>query len=166
MRALLDGALFVVSPTNLLALIAIALFAGRYGRVFVAALAFGIGVASGALVIATAMRNFPAMETQLGLAALTGLFVAAGYRPPFVIPLLLSFAGGEALALNAPPQAITLAGAALSQVATGLAGIALFLLVTLCAAIANHGWQRIALRVAGSWIAASAILVLVLRLAR
>jgi urease accessory protein len=168
MSAALDGALLVLSPTNLLALVAIALFAGQQGaRAGVAfAAVFAIGVAMGAFVIASAYRDFPAALTQLGIAALAGILVAAAYRPPLLVTGILVFAGGEALALNTPPQAITVSGAIASQVGTGVAAVIAFLAIALTASAANRPWHGIALRVVGSWIAASAILVLALRLAR
>ncbi len=75
-------------------------------------------------------------------------------------------AAGVALSLNAPPQAITLRGALASQAGTILAALVLLAAVTFIAARAREPWQRIGVRVVGSWIAASAILVLALRLTR
>jgi hypothetical protein len=168
MTALLDGALLVLQPTNLLALVALALFAGgqgaRAGGAFAAV--FAVGMLLGALVIAAAVRDFPATMTQLGIAALGGIVVAAAYRPPLFVTGLLIFAGGEVLALNTPPQAIRLSDAIASQVGAGSGGVLAFLAIALVASAAERPWQRIALRIIGSWIAASAILVLALRLAR
>ncbi len=168
MSALFDGAQLVLQPTNLLALAALALFAGQQGARAGAAFAavFATGVAVGALVIASAYRNFPAASTQLGIAALGGIFVAAAYRPPSFVTGILVFAGGAALALNTPPQAITLSGAVASQIGTGLGGVLAFLAIALAASAADRSWHRIALRVIGAWIAASAILVLTSRIAR
>jgi urease accessory protein len=168
MNVAIDGTLLALSPTNLLALLAVALFAHQYGvrAIIGLTLAFAIGVAVGSLLIAGAVRSYPAVETQLGIATVAGIFAAAAYRPPLFIVVMVVFAEGEGLALNTPPQAITLSGAAMSQIASGVAGMAIFLLVALCAVAADQSWRRIALRILSSWIAASAILVLALRLAR
>jgi len=78
----------------------------------------------------------------------------------------LAFAIGIALALNTPPQAVTIPGAIAAQLGTGMATLAVMGLVTFVAAETDKDWQRIGIRIVGSWIAASAILVIALRLAR
>jgi urease accessory protein len=100
------------------------------------------------------------------LAAIAGLIVAIGRPLPQVIQIALAFAIGVALALNAPPQAITIPAAIAAQITTGIAALAALGLVALVTSKAENGWQRIGIRIVGSWIAASAILVLALRLAR
>ena len=52
------------------------------------------------------------------------------------------------------------------KIGTGLAGFVVLLTIALVAIAANQPWQQIALRIIGSWIAASAILVLALRFVR
>jgi len=166
MNAALDGLMLLLQPTNLLALVAVALFAGRQGARAGAAFAvFAIGYVLGSLVIAAAVRDFPAAATQLGIAALGGIVLAAAYRPPLFVTGILTLAGGAALALNTPPQAIRLSDAIASQIGTGLGAVVAFLAIALIASAANRPWPSIAPRVIGSWIAASAILVLALRLA-
>jgi hypothetical protein len=166
--AALDGLALAFQPTNLLALVALGLLGGRQSARAGAALAavFAIGDLLGALVIAAAVRDFPAAVTQLGIAALGGIVVAAAYRPPPFVAGLLILAGGAALALDTPPQAIRLSDAIASQVGTGVGAVVAFLAIALTASAATRTWQHIALRVVASWIAASAILVLALRLAR
>ena len=79
---------------------------------------------------------------------------------------VLALAAGVALPLNAPPHEITIAAAIAAQVGFAVAALATFALVALIAMHATRPWQRIGVRIVGSWIAASAILVLALRLAR
>ena len=79
---------------------------------------------------------------------------------------VMSFATGSALPLNAPPHEITIANAVAAQAGLAVAAIAIVALVMVIAMRATRPWQRIGVRIAGSWIAASAILVLALRLAR
>ena len=78
----------------------------------------------------------------------------------------LALAVGVALPLNAPPHEITIPAAIAAQVGFAVAALATFALVALIAMQATRPWQRIGVRIIGSWIAASAILVLALRLAR
>ena len=78
----------------------------------------------------------------------------------------MALAIGAALALNAPPHAITIADAVAAQLGFAFVALAAFSAVALVAMNATRPWQRVGLRIVGSWIAASAILVLVLRLAR
>jgi hypothetical protein len=100
----------------------------------------------------------------LAIAAVAGIIVATAWRPPLPVTGAFTFAGGTALALNAPPQAITLGAAIAAQLATGLAAVIAFVLVFMLAAAACRPWHAIALRIVASGVAASAILVLALRL--
>jgi hypothetical protein len=167
MSAAIDGLMLLLAPTNLLALVAVGLLAGRQGsRVLVSGILFALGLLIGSFAIASAMRDPPAAAALLTIAAVAGIFLAAAYRPPLPIMLVLALAGGTALALNAPPQAITLPGAVVTQLATGVAAVGTFCGVALFAASARAFRHHIALRMVGAWIAASAILVLALRFAR
>ena len=78
----------------------------------------------------------------------------------------MAFAAGFALPLNAPPHEITIGSAMPRKQAWRSAAMAIVALVMAIAMLARRPWQRIGVRIAGSWIAASAILVLALRLAR
>src|SRR5262249_37045967 len=100
------------------------------------------------------------------IAALAGLAVVLAWTPPLLLSSALALGAGAAIAINSPPQALTIANAIKEQIATGVAAVAMFALVTLVAANATRDGQRIGVRIVGSWIAASAILVLALRLAR
>ena len=51
-------------------------------------------------------------------------------------------------------------------IGTGVGASALLIAATMLASRMKEGWARVAARIIGSWIAASAILVLVLRLVR
>ena len=168
MSALLDGFTLALQPTNLLALMALGLLAGRQGtRACIASgLLFAFGLLIGAIAIALALRDPPAAIALLAIAALAGVVVAAAWRPPLLVTGALTFAGGAALTLNAPPQAIMLGAAMASQLATGLGAVIAFTLVALIASQARARWHHVALRIVASWIAASAILALALRLAR
>ena len=168
MSAVLDGAAQVLAPTNLLALAALGLMAGQHTkqlpRVTFALLAAGL--LAGSTLIALAVREPPAAVALLALAAIAGLIVAAARSFPPSVAHPLAFLTGTALALNTPPQAIMTSAAVATQLVTAIAALAAFGVVAAVATKADRGWQRIALRIVGSWIAASAILVLALRLFR
>jgi urease accessory protein len=102
----------------------------------------------------------------LAFAALAGLLVALARPLPHVLGWLLAGAIGVALALNSPPEAILLRDANVTLIGTALgATITLFILVQGTSRL-GHASMRIGGRILGSWIAASAILVLALRLVR
>ena len=75
----------------------------------------------------------------------------------------IAFAAGAALGLDSPPETIFLGEAAVMLIGAACGAVAALALVTLCAAALGRPWQGMALRVAGSWIAAIAALVLALR---
>lgn len=164
MIALVEGAAMMLLPTNLLALVALGLLAGRQGARLAPVILFALGLLAGSLAIAAALRDPPAGMALLHIAAIAAILVAVAWQPR--LSGALAFAGGAALALNAPPQAITLWGAMTSQLGAALAAVIGFVAIALVAAAAQRQWQHVALRVVASWIAASAILALALRFAR
>ena len=92
--------------------------------------------------------------------------VALAIALPQMLAALVAALAGLALSLDSPPQAISLADATTALIGTWFAAMLAFAIVILIAARLTPGWQRIGLRIVGSWIAASAILVLALRFAR
>jgi hypothetical protein len=73
---------------------------------------------------------------------------------------------GVLVPINTPPHEITISSAIAAQIGLATAALVTMGVVTSIAANTARPWQRIGVRIAGSWIAASAILVLALRLAR
>ena len=155
------------TPTHLLAVVALGLLAGQQSKrtPVVTLLAFALGLAIGAIVVATAVRETPAALALLAIAAFAGSIVVVALRTTLVV-YLLALAAGAALALNSPPQALTIPSAVAAQLGTGVAALGTLALVIGIAMQAVRPWQRIGVRIVASWIAASAILVLALRLAR
>jgi hypothetical protein len=161
---LLEGIWQFFVPTHLLAVGALGLLIGQ-GRRAVLLAPFALGFAAGALVIATAVRETPAATALLAVAALAGLLVVLAWTPA-LLGMALAFAAGGAIALNSPPHALTIPAAIAMQLGGAVAASATLALVAFIASRAARPWQRIGVRVVGSWITASAILVLALRLAR
>jgi hypothetical protein len=162
----LDGMTSILLPTHLLALVGLGLMIGQGGQRTIPMAAFALGLAVGLAAIALAVRDTPAAHVLLAVAAFAGIVLAAAWPPPGVIIGFLAFATGAAVALNSPPQAIRIGAAIAMQLAIAVAALIVLALVATIAMHAAQPWQRIAVRIVGSWIAASAILVLALRLAR
>jgi urease accessory protein len=156
-----DGAVhLLLSPEDLLPAFALALLAGlrgaRYGRValFVLPAAWFVGGLAGTVVghgngTAVAVASFlllgvlVAADVRLSLALLTAITMSLGLVHGFV-----NGAGMGQLAVGA-------------QALLGL-GVVLFVLTALVVAFVvqlRQPWSRIAVRVLGSWIAASGLLM-------
>jgi hypothetical protein len=168
MSGVLGGLAQIVAPTNLLALAALGLLCGQNAaRMPRATLtAFALGSFAGSGLVALALRDPPAALSLLVLAAVAGIIAAIARPVPAIVKHALALATGAALALNAPPQAISIPTAVATQLGTGLAALAALTLIAFIAVKAERTWQRIGIRIVGSWIATSAILVLTLRLVR
>ena len=167
MTAFIGGFTQFFIPTHLLAVVAIALLAGQHAprRALLPAM-FAIGLAAGSVAVASAVRETPAALVLLILAACVASLVLIATTPPSWLAGLLALAMGAALPLNAPPHEITIPAAVAAQAGLAIAALAAFAVVTLVALKAERPWQRVGVRIVGSWIAASAILALALRLVR
>lgn len=163
---LADGMMQTVVPIHLLAIVAVGLLGGQIGRSGVIPALFAAGMLAGSLAIALAIRETPSALVLLTMAAFAGIAVAAAIVLPSILTNVLAFATGAALALDAPPQAIGIPAAIGSQVGFGAAALTAFGLIAFIAMRADRPWQRIGVRIIGSWIAASAVLVLALWLTR
>jgi len=147
---------------DLLPAVAMALLAGLNGpaagrrALFILPAAW---LAGGVAGFATGVAPLPAGITSLSFLALGVLTAADRKLPPAVVTALAVALGMVHGWLNGA----AIAGA--GREATGLVGIAgaIFLLVALVAALVvslRRPWTRIAVRVAGSWIAAIGLLLL------
>jgi urease accessory protein len=161
-RGLSDFAL----PTHLLAVVALGLLAGQHAARFplLVLIELAAGVLAGSLAIAMGLGENPAAIALLALAVLCAAGVIVARPIPVPIIGLLGFAVGIALALNAPPQEITRANAIVAQAGLAVAALAVFALIGAITMHATRPWQGIGVRIVAAWIAASAILVLALRL--
>lgn len=168
MTALLGGMTQFFIPSHLLAVVALGLLAGQHAPGFPlrGMATFAIGLIAGSLMVASAIRANPASLGLLTLAAVAAGLVALAWDLSDWLVGLMAFATGSSLPLNAPPHEITIANAVASQVGFAIAAVATLALAIMLALLARHPWQRIGVRILGSWIAASAILVLALRLFR
>ncbi|HKL64160.1 MAG TPA: HupE/UreJ family protein [Woeseiaceae bacterium] len=152
-------------PAHILLILATGLFLGQRGPrenrlalpAFLLAGATGLGLA-GSGVAPDTVRGF-----VLAGAMAMGLLTALGRRAPLALyPAAGAFAG-LFLGLDSAPEALAGRERILALVGTGV-GLNLWLIYACGIAdfFSKKPWQRIGLRILGSWVAASSILVLAL----
>lgn len=151
-------------PAHLMAAVGLALLIGQQRRDHGAVIAYAAAIVAGLGAIALAYVPTRAEQGVLAAAASAGLLVALGRPLPRSAGVLLAAAGGLALALDSPPEAISLRDANLSLLGTAIGAVIVLLALLQVTTRLTRAWQRIGARIVGSWIAASAILVLALRL--
>ena len=153
-------------PAHALVLLALGLLLGQQGRAPVPVIAFAAALAAGLAAIALAVGQTPAGHVVLLAAALIGLLVALAMPLPLAVSTGIAAVTGAALGLDSPPQAISLAEATAMLIGTGLGACGALAILVIAVRALRRDWQRIGMRIVGSWIAASAVLVLALRYAR
>ena len=156
----------LVVPAHVLAIAALALLIGQQGWRRSVPMAYVVAILIGLGAIAMAYVPKFSEEALLTFAAVTGLLVALARPLPQGLGALLAAAMGLSLALDSPPEALVVMQANLTLLGTALGAVVLLLILLRGTARLRHHWQRICARILGSWIAASAILVLALRLVR
>jgi urease accessory protein len=156
----------VFVPAHLLALIGLGLFIGQQNARLLAVLCFAGGVAAGLGAIASAVGQTPANTVLLAAAAITGALTALAFAMPRAVGWLLAAVIGVAIGLDSPPQVISVTEATLMLIGTGIGAVVVLIVIAAAAAALRREWQRIGMRVLGSWTAASAILVLAMRFAK
>lgn len=156
----------VVVPAHLLLLAASGLFLGKQGARVVppAFLLFCVATFSG--LSATVFFTAGIGERYLlGVAAVIGLLLAANLRIPFSLCLIVAALTGLLLGLDTTQTVLIGKAKFFSLLGSGL-GICFLFLYPLAFAdyFGDRKWQKIGVRIVGSWVAASAILVLALSL--
>jgi hydrogenase/urease accessory protein HupE len=167
MSSFLGGLLHPLAvPAHALALLALGLLIGQQGDRLMPQAAFVAGLVAGLIALALAVGATSAADVLLADAALTGLLVALGRPLPTFVSAPLAATAGIALGLDSPPEVISISAATVMLIGTGLGASLALAIVAAGASRLTRAWQRIGTRILGSWIAASAILVLALRYAR
>jgi hydrogenase/urease accessory protein HupE len=155
-------------PAHLMTLVALGLLAGqqsnRHRRGLMALLA--VSLMAGLILVVAAFSPAHQDDVVLAVAAAAGILVAIARPLPAAISVPLIAIAGAALELDSVPQDISMLTAFLALTGTGAAASTVALTVAETTARLRRDWQRIGVRVVGSWIAAGAILAVVLRLAR
>jgi len=149
-------------PAHAMAIVALALLIAPQRHWIREAMAFAVGLMAGLGAIALAYVPTSAENALLVLAAALGLLVAWARPLPWMAVALLGAATGCAIGLDSPPESISVAEANRTLLGTVLSAVALLVVLAWLATLLRRDWQRIGIRVVGSWIAASAIIVLAL----
>lgn len=153
-------------PAHALAVLALGLLIGQqmpqWDRkaplIYVTALAVGLGI----LTFGIVPRH---IELALLLLALgSGGLIALGRVLPEPAGIGLALVTGLTIGLDSPPEVLSIREANFMLIGTGFGATILLILVVEIGSRLTRPWQRIGARVIGSWVAASAILVLALRL--
>jgi hypothetical protein len=158
----------VLTPTHGLALLGLGLLIGQQpaDKRLLPQMLFALALAAALLALALAVGETEAGAVLLAGVALTGALVAAAFRLPILVLGPLAAAIGASIGLDSPPDVVSFQEAIVMLIGTGLgASIALGLVVEGAARVARD-WQRIGVRVLGSWTAASALLAIAVRFAR
>jgi len=153
----------LLAPAHIVALIGLGLLAGHSPAASKSVAAFALGLAAGLGAIAWGVGETPAGDVLLAAAALCGLMAAGGFTTPAWLAAPLALFSGVAFGLDSPPETISLRDAVLMLIGTACGGVVALAATAFAARAVARLWHGIALRVAGSWIAAIAILVLALR---
>lgn len=161
--AFYDGAAHVlVTPADLLVVVAVALLAGQGGPraargvVLVLPLAWLAGGIAGAVTVGLAPPPLWTTASFLAVGALVALDVRLRDAAVVAIALTAGVLHGLANGATMAPQ-----GASMLAIAGALAAVAcLSTIVAAEVTTLRAGWTRIAVRVGGSWIAASGVLML------
>lgn len=151
-------------PEHGLSLLALGLVLGRQQQpvrhagllIFFGALACGLAAA------AVVGEETLAAEVLVAAAGLLGLLVAAAWMPPF-LGLPLAAVAGLTMALDSWPEGRSMGEAVKMLIGSGLGAAAALCIIAEGTVLVHGRAQLIVARVAGSWIAAIAILVLSLR---
>ena len=156
----------LVVPAHLLLLVAAGLFLGKQGSQAIAPslLVFSLFTFGGLLATVFSIKGGGEISL-LVLAAIIGLLICANLRIPIVLCLLFAALTGSLLGLDSAQDVLVGKAKFFSLFGSGL-GICFLFLYPLAFAdyFSNKNWQRIGVRIVGSWVAASAILVLALTL--
>lgn len=155
----------VLVPSHLISLLGLGLVAARgvlSVRMGIIA-AFACGLAGGLGAIAWGVGETPANDVLMAIAAPCGLIAAAGIAMPAWLLAPTALICGIALGLDSPPDVVSLSDALLMLIGTACGGVAALAAAVTAASALSRPWHGVATRVAGSWIAAVAILALALR---
>jgi urease accessory protein len=155
-------------PAHALALVGLGLLIGQDPRRQRAALlvAFVAALIAGIAAIMAAFIFTEGSAVLLAVAGIAGLLVALARPVPMLAGAPLTAIAGAALAFDSVPQEISISATLLALAGTAIGAAIALTLIAEARVSLKPPWLRIGARILGSWIAASAILVLALRLAR
>ena len=153
----------VAVPAHLLGLLALGLFHAQRGR---DSTAEGLPwIAAGCvagLALAHPDAGIAAQILLLCAIAIVGFLVAAAREVPAPLASVLTSAIAFAILMDSAPDATAARDRITALAGTGVAISAAFVWISASLACLHRPWQRIGVRIAGSWTSACAMLVLAL----
>jgi len=158
--------LFVLA--HVLAIVATGLLVGQQmpRSPWFAVSCYAAGLVAGFAAITLAFVPRLAGESLLAAAAVSAALTALARPIPKFLIVVLTLVTGLALGLDSPPHVTSAQEASAILIGTFCGAVILLLVVAEGTIMLWREWQRLGVRVVGSWIAASAIMVLALALAR
>ena len=127
---------------------------------------FIVVLVAGLLILTLGVAVPYAGIVVLMCALIAGVLVALGRPLPEALGCGLAGVTGLAIALDSPPEVVSVREANWMLIGTGFGATILLIVVVEIASRLRPSWTRIGARVLGSWIAAGAILLLALQLVR
>ena len=167
-RGFWGGVLHPVFVTDhVVGILALGLLVGRQERWgFVPLAVYAAALAAGLAAMTTGIVPRFANEAVLGIAMVAGLLVALARSLPQVLGAVLAIVLGLAVALDSPPEVVSVSEANLMLIGTGIGAAVFLIVVALATRQAQARWAKVGIRILGSWIAAVAILAVALRFLR
>jgi urease accessory protein len=158
----------LLMPAHALALVGLGLLIGQQSadRRLLSIAVFALALAGGLGALALAVGETPAGNVLLAGVAVSGILAALAFPVPTCGLAPLAAVMGLALGLDSPPDVVSLLAAYLMLLGSGLSACLALGIASECAVRAARHWQRMGVRVLGSWTAASAMLALAVRLSR
>jgi hydrogenase/urease accessory protein HupE len=154
----------ILNPVHALGLVGLGLFVGGQKGYIIYLMVFAVSVAAGLFAISLGTGATPAETILTAITIVLGLLIALAWSPPEPIAAILVGGAGLVLGLDSPPQAITISEGNLMLAGTEFGACLALAVIAFCAKVATHRLARIGVRILGSWIAASAIMVLAMTL--
>jgi urease accessory protein len=155
-------------PTHAIGILSLGLLIGQqtphWRWPMALAYAAGLGIGFAALIWAFPPRF--STEVLLAATATVGALVALARAVRWFPACVLALAVGITLALDSSPGGISVQQANISIVGTFCGAVILLWVILEVVVIFRREWQKLGMRILGSWIAASAVLVLTWHLAR
>ena len=158
----------VLVPAHALALLGLGLWLGQQDARdrFALLMIFAAALIAGIVAIVAAFAFEDAEIVVLATAGVAGVLVAAARPVSRLVSAALPALLGIALALDSVPQQISMRASLIELAGTAVGAWLAPLAIASLAAAARQPWQRIGMRILGSWTGAAAIFVLALRFAR
>jgi urease accessory protein len=158
----------VLEPAHALSLVALGLMVGqqRAPHRTPLMLAFAGALLAAILLVVTAFAVTEAGTVLVACGGLAGLLVALARPMPIAVTGALIVVAGLALELDSVPAIVSMQDTLLALAGTALGAWLALMFVAGNTLDPKREWQRIGVRVLGSWAAASVILVLTLKFAK